>query len=73
MRRVAYRSKPSESVLATMELVQQSTLYLINHKGPTSVILSDSNRRFNVTIGDLHSCSCKPVHSDPCVHIVIID
>lgn len=58
-RAVPYRSKPSESFTTVRELLNTTTLFLVNRNGPTVFSLKDENNiTYKVVLGNPHTCSC---------------
>eukprot|EP00698_Gefionella_okellyi_P001838 TRINITY_DN11679_c0_g1_i1.p1 TRINITY_DN11679_c0_g1~~TRINITY_DN11679_c0_g1_i1.p1 ORF type:complete len:516 (+),score=27.89 TRINITY_DN11679_c0_g1_i1:103-1548(+) len=57
-----------------MEEAECARLYVVQEVGPTSFVLRDeSDRRYIVRIGSLHTCSvCSKAGSELCIHILFV-
>lgn len=59
---------PSPTSSATIRLL------LIHEKGPTSFVLKDANssKKFTVSLGDVHSCTCVESRAEMCLHMLYV-
>jgi len=72
-RALPYRAKCPPNIAALIEEAPYSRLFVLSDPGPTSFVLRGeaSPRRFKVTIGETHSCTC---HSgkELCAHVLFV-
>jgi E3 ubiquitin-protein ligase ZSWIM2 len=73
-RTVAWRSRSTPEVDTLLSQVSTCGLLLMQQPGPTSFVLKDptSNKKFKVSIGDVHQCSCRGAASELCLHIIFV-
>ena len=72
-RALPYRAKCPPNIAALIEEAPYSRLFVLSDPGPTSFVLRGeaSPRRFKVTIGETHSCSCRS-GNELCIHILFV-
>jgi len=64
-----WRKKPSEHLIKLMEESVDIKLFLIQEKGPLSLMFQDEQGiKYNITIGSDISCSCGGGKNEHCVH-----
>ena len=71
-RALPYRARAPPAIAALIEEAPYSRLFVLADPGPTSFVLrGETPRRFKVSIGETHSCSC---HSgnELCAHILFV-
>ena len=71
-RALPYRARAPPAIQALIEEAPYSRLFVLADPGPTSFVLrGETPRRFKVSIGETHSCSC---HSgnELCQHVLFV-
>ncbi|CUI12371.1 zinc finger protein, putative [Bodo saltans] len=73
-RTIAWRSRSTPEVDTFLSQVSTCGLLLMQQPGPTSFVLKDpsTNKKFKVSIGDAHQCSCRGAASELCLHILFV-
>lgn len=68
-----WRSKPSKELIKLMEESVDIRLYLVQEKGPLSMVFQDDSRKkYSITIGDQISCSCGGGKVEHCIHTLYV-
>lgn len=73
-RSVAWRNRCPEGVSACLQQVSTCGLLVVQQPGPTSFVLKDPqhNKKFKVSIGEVHQCSCRGSAEELCLHILFV-
>ncbi|CAH8506062.1 unnamed protein product [Heterobilharzia americana] len=69
---INYQIKRSENIRRKQEESQSATIYIIKQYGPTFYLLQDdTEQKFKVHLGDIHTCSCDNYvkTQELCIHI----
>ena len=71
-RALPYRARAPPAVQALIEEAPYSRLFVLADPGPTSFVLrGETPRRFKVSIGETHSCSCH-AGNELCQHVLFV-
>ncbi|UPQ98695.1 hypothetical protein HOP50_03g20010 [Chloropicon primus] len=74
-RLVAWKSKPSESVVQTIRSLARKTIMLVQRPGPTCFVLQEagSEVKTKVLVGSRVTCStCKASQDNVCIHTLFV-